>query len=131
MILDFYPIFQIFKESTTTQKPTEGPIALPQTQNMSDNTDIVKSSEIRNEVPKTLPLAPKPTPRKPTIDAPNCVAYNYNSTAGRNMTIKLCSKKPAKQERLKLEQVITLAYFLKYIYTVHRRGKKIDKNRLF
>ena len=166
----FYPIFQVFKEDTTTQKPTEAPIALPQTQNLSKDTDVGQSSEILNEVPKTLPLTsvtgspksrptappkpttqkateapisllqtqnlpketdvskpseiqnkvpktlplapttpspkPKPTaPPKPTIDAPNCKAYNYKSPTGRNMTIKLCSKQTEKQERLKIENV--------------------------
>ena len=162
-LLICYPIFQIFKEGTTTQKPSEAPIevtqpqnlpkdtdvgqsseilnevpktlpltaetgspkprptaqpkpttqkaptALPQTQNLPNKTDVSKPSEIQNEVSKTLPLAPKtasPKPKpKPTIDAPNCKAYNYKSPAGRNMTIKLCSKKTEKQERLKIENV--------------------------
>ena len=108
----------MFKEVTTTQKPSETPISLRQTQNLANDTDVKKFSENQKEVPKTLPLAPrtaspKPTP-KPTIDAPYCKAYNYNSTAGRNMTIKLCSKKTAKQERLKIERVITLFCFLKF-----------------
>ena len=180
LLLVCYPIFQIFKEGTTTQKPTEAPIdllqpqtlpkdtdvgqsseilnevpktlpltaetgspkptpnpttqkatetptALPQTQNLPNKTDVGQSSEIQNEVPKTLSLAPrtaspkpKPTaPPKPTIDAPNCKAYNYKSPAGRNMTIKLCSKKTEKQERLKIENVSLCVLKQIHTYMIH------------
>ena len=70
--------------------------------------DVGKTSDTRNEVPKTLPLASGTESSKPTIDAPNCKAYKYNSTGGRNMTIKLCSKKTASKERLKIEKVSTV-----------------------
>ena len=86
----FYPIFQVFKEDTTTQKPTEAPIALPQTQNLSKDTDVGQSSEILNEVPKTLPLTsvtgspksrptapPKPTTQKAT-EAPISLLQTQN-----------------------------------------------------